>query len=88
MELELTELQEHVDLQIEARLKSICFNEWLKANPNYLGHKKPNPVTYPVIVTNLLELRQELYAGRDPEEISSIICNGEYQYEFLKSKTH
>lgn len=87
MEIEPTDLQEQVDHQIERRLSRICMAEWRKVNilPNGRVRKKILQVTYPQVVADLLELRQDLYNGRDPEEISAIITNGEIQNSYLNA---
>lgn len=87
MQIELTELQKQVDQQIEARVSRICAAEWRKINvlPNGRVRRKTLPVTYPQVVIDLLGLRQELYNGRDPEEISAIISNGEIQNIYLNA---
>ncbi len=88
MELILTDLQEQVDNQIEMRLSAICKAEWRAVNvlPNGRYRKKFKPVTYSQTVSDLLQLRQDLYNGVDPESISAAINNGEIQYKFEKSK--
>ena len=84
--MKLTELQRQVDYQIEVRLERICQAEWRKVNiVNGKKRKRILPVTYSNEVTDLLTLRQELYNGRSPEEISGIITNGEIEYKFLNS---
>lgn len=86
MEVILTEPQKQVDSQIEARLSRICRSEWNKVNV-VKGRKRKRtiPITYSNEIKELLALRQDLYNGRDPEEISAIICNGEIQNKFLKA---
>ncbi len=88
MELELTDLQKQVDAQIEARLSKICNVEWRAVNalPNGRYRKKFKPVTYSQTVFDLLQLRQDLYNGVDPESISATINNGEIQHQFNQSK--
>lgn len=87
MEIELTNIQKQVDAQIESRLKRICFSEWLAANTKRGKLKrKPVPVTYSKEVRDLLQLRQDLYNGVDPEAISATINTGEIQDKFIKSK--
>jgi hypothetical protein len=84
--MELTDLQRQVDNQIETRLERICQAEWRAINilPNGRNRKKFKPVTYSQTVKDLLQLRQDLYNGADPEEISAQINSGEIQYQFLK----
>lgn len=85
--VKLNNLQEQVDNQITIRLQRICGAEWRKANilPNGRRRKKTVPVTYSNEVHELLELRNLLYNGVDPEEISATINNGEINYRFLNS---
>lgn len=86
MEIEPTDLQEQVDQQIDIRLQRICQAEARKVNfVNGRWRKKMKPVTFPQEVNDLLSLRQDLYNGRDPEEISAIITNGAINYKFLNS---
>ena len=89
MEIEpLTSLQTQVDNQIEARLQAICGAEARRVNmlPNGTWRKKMKQVTYSQEVWDLLDLRQDLYNGVDPEAISATINTGEIQYKFEKSK--
>lgn len=87
MIVELTDLQRQVDNQIEMRIFRICAAEYRQANflPNGRKRKKHVPYHVPSEVTDLLELRQELYNGRNPEEIAGIITNGAIEHKFLNS---
>lgn len=85
--LVLTNLQQQVDAQIESRLSSICRAEWEKVNKiKGKTRKRIKPVAYPAIVQELLDLRQSLYNGTDPEAISATITGGEIAHQFEKSK--
>jgi len=86
MEIELTELQRQVDNQIEERLARICRAEWEKVNLiKGKMRKKRAPVTYSQTVNDLLELRQMLYNGTDPEAISATLNSGNIDYKFRKA---
>lgn len=89
MIVELTDLQSQVDSQIEMRIARICEAEYRRTNflPNGRKRKKHVPYSVPHEVKELLALRNDLYDGRDPEEISAIITNGGIQDKFLKSKS-
>lgn len=86
--MELSNLQKQVDNQITLRLESICGAEWRKVNilPNGQKRKRIKPVTYSSEVTRLLELRQELYNGVDPEKIWAEINFGEINDKYWKSR--
>jgi hypothetical protein len=88
MEVELNDLQKQVDNQIEERLKRICFFEWNKAQIRKNGerYKNPQPVTFPQVVHDLLEYRQWLYGGVDPEVVYSVVMEPEVQRTYLNSK--
>lgn len=86
MEIELTELQRQVDNQIEQRLSRICRTEWEKVNLiKGNRRKKTVPVTYSQTVNDLLELRQMLYNGTDPEAIAATLNSGDIDYKFRKA---
>lgn len=85
--VELNELQKQVDRQISARLKRICFAEWLAHVTDKSGKrkKKPGEMSYSYVVTDLLQLRQCLYNGMHPEDVSAAMQAGEIREAFLKA---
>lgn len=87
MVVTLTDYQKQVDAMIDARITRIARAEYNKANrlPNGRLRKKYKPYTLPQEVSELLELRQDLYKGVDPESICATITNGDIQHLFLNS---
>lgn len=86
-QVELNDLQKQVDAQIEARLQRICFSEWKSHSfeKNGKRKKRPGPMSYSCVVTDLLQLRQCLYNGAAPQDVSAAMMQGEIAYIFLKS---
>ncbi len=72
----------HVDRAIESRLHRICHKEW-KAHQS--SKRKRQPLTYSASVTDLLAVRQRLYAGESPEYIMAEITTGQIQHDFLSA---
>ena len=87
MEVTLTGLRKQVDVMIDARITRISFSAYKKANflPSGKKRKKYVPYTLPQEVNELLELKQALYSGGNPENIASILTSGSIQDKFLKS---
>lgn len=86
MEVTLNSLQKQVDQMIETRIFRLSQNAYNQANrlPSGKIRKKHKQYSLPQEVTDLLELRQKLYAGENPESIAATITNGEIQHQFLK----
>lgn len=87
MEIILTPLQIQVDEQINVRIARLSMAAYRAANilPNGRVRRKYKPYTHPTEVSDLLALKQELYAGRAPEEIAATITGGQFQESFLKA---
>ena len=85
-QVELNNIQSQVDKQIEVRLKRICLAEWNAHTIGKNGRRKKNcgQMTYSCIVNDLLQLRQSLYNGIDPEVISAAMQTGEINQAFTK----
>lgn len=88
MEVTLNETQSQVDAAIEIRIKRLAEAAYIKANrlPNGRYRKKHVQYTLPQEVTDLLELRQRLYKGEDPEAIMATITGGAIQHAFMETK--
>ena len=86
-QVELNNLQKQVDAQIEARLQRICLAEWKSHAFDKNGKRRKNPgqMSYSYVVTDLLQLRQCLYSGTAPQDVSAAMMQGEIEYTFLKS---
>tara|TARA_R110000822_G_C15236272_1_gene485868 strand:+ start:63 stop:344 length:282 start_codon:yes stop_codon:yes gene_type:complete len=85
---ELNSLQIQVDKQLEARLTRICMAEWKAHTTGKNGKRKknPRPMTYSYIVNDLLQLRQCLYTGMNPEDVSAAMQTGEINQAFTKAE--
>lgn len=86
-EVQLTDLQRQVDRQIQVRLDRICFAEWSAhvTGKNGKRKKNPGPMSYSYNVLDLLQLRQCLYEGTHPQDVSAAMMQGEIENAFLKS---
>lgn len=73
---------------IEVRIFRLSQNAYNQANrlPNGKIRKKHKQYSLPQEVTDLLELRQKLYTGENPEDIAATITSGGIQHEFLQTK--
>lgn len=71
METTLSDLASQIDGHIEARLFRKCRAEYLAAKGN---RKTCPPFRYSMDVTGLLDLRQRLYSGEDPEAIAATVA--------------
>jgi len=85
--IELNDLQKQVDRQIQSRLDRICFAEWKSHTTSKTGKKikNPGPMSYSYAVKDLLQLRQCLYSGTAPQDVSAAMMQGEIEYTFLNS---
>lgn len=88
MEVTLNDQQRHVGNAIDARISALSRQAYERANrlPNGRIRKKHAQYSLPQEVTDLLTLRQRLYAGENPEAIMATITNGEIQHAFMESK--
>lgn len=89
MEIALTTEQKQVDHMIEVRISRISRAAYEKANrlPSGRLRKKHKQYTLPVEVDFLLQLRQKLYNGENPESIAAAVTtNGDIQHAFYKAK--
>jgi len=86
MEVTLNKMQERVDHMIEVRIARLSLAAYKSANrlPNGRIRKKHKQYTLPGEVTELLELRQKLYQGTDPEMVAATVTSGNIQYAFIK----
>jgi len=87
MQVILNDLQKQVDAQIAARLDRICQAEWKAHVTDKSGKRKknPGPLTYSYIVQDLLQLRQCLYNGTSPQNVSACMMQGEIENAFMKA---